>query len=365
MKLLALLCVVAVAVLLGGARAGSTDDASAWETESPWSLVAAISRVVSAPIVGALCSISVCAKPVRLPPRPGGPYAEYGPYETRLVHLSGLQTLRYGIPNAVVACPVMPNNKKDGNFPRGKPHDGSGAPGVVWSYGGLGNCDGVGGFSTVGDGWRGLYGESYGYWLPELLEHMASHGIVTVCPALNGVPSPEGAAIGINAARMLAELQPCKAVGGPEVDGDALGIAGYSLGAGRAVRGAAFSGRDVIKAVVGLHTWNGGAFSPVPAPMMLVSSSLDTNAPYPDTKRLYDMGRGPKILAVLRGGTHYTSPRFWAGPMTAFFRVHLANDPDAEEYVWGDKGLEADSSMTRTEHNCNGWTSQKAAVCRG
>ena len=32
---------------------------------------------------------------------------------------------------------------------------------------------------TLGDG---------GYWLPELLEHMASHGIVTVCPYLAGIP---------------------------------------------------------------------------------------------------------------------------------------------------------------------------------
>ena len=160
-------CLALVAALaVAQAVYADVEDDSAWETESRWSLAAAFSRMVSAPIVGALCSISVCAKPQPLPTRPGGPYAEYGPYETRLVRLSGPQTLRFGIPAAVVACPIVPSGTQKSALPPGKPRDGSGAPGVVWSYGGIGNCDGVGGFATVGDGWRGLYGEDYGYWLP-------------------------------------------------------------------------------------------------------------------------------------------------------------------------------------------------------
>jgi len=41
------------------------------------------------------------------------------------------------------------------------------------------------------------------------------------------------------------------------------------------------------------------------------------------------------MIGVLSGANHYTSPRFWAGPMTAFFRVHLAGDRAAEEFAWG------------------------------
>ena len=59
-------------------------------------------------------------------------------------------------------------------------------PGVSWSYGGLGSCDGSRGYATTADNYPSLYGEEQGYWLPELLEHMASHGIVTVCPYLSG-----------------------------------------------------------------------------------------------------------------------------------------------------------------------------------
>jgi len=67
---------------------------------------------------------------------------------------------------------------------------------------------------------------------------------------------------------------------------------------------------------------------------MIVSGSEDSNAPYPQTKAIYDRATGPKIIGVLDGNNHYTSPRFWTGPMTACFRVHLARDAAAEENSW-------------------------------
>ena len=73
---------------------------------------------------------------------------------------------------------------------------------------------------------------------------------------------------------------------------------------------------------------------PGPPPYrVIVSGTEDTNAPYRDTKRIYDQATGPKIVGVLDGTNHYTSPRFWAGPMTAFLLTHLAGDAEAEEYA--------------------------------
>ena len=175
----------------------------------------------------------------------------------------------------------------------------------------------------------------------------------------------------MNAAKMLAELQPCaggvdgEGTGGATVSPEALGVGGYSLGAGRAVRGAAGRlGRDIIKAVVALHTWDGGYFTAVPSPLMIVSGTEDTNAPYRDTKLLYDRATGPKIVGVLEGSNHYTSPRFWAGPMTAFFLTHLAGDAEAEKYAWGpSQGLESNPRITNGEHACGGWRSRSSAVC--
>lgn len=124
------------------------------------------------------------------------------------------------------------------------------------------------------------------------------------------------------------------------------------------------TGRGVVKAVVALHTWDGGLFTSVPSPLMIVSGSEDTNAPYQDTKRVYDRATGPKILGVLEGSNHYTSPRFWAGPMTAFLRTHLAGDVQAEEYAWGSKGLESNPRIMRGAHSCGGWRSDGSGVCR-
>ena len=36
------------------------------------------------------------------------------------------------------------------------------APGVAWSYGGNGNCEGTGGYADVADGYPGLYGDGTG-----------------------------------------------------------------------------------------------------------------------------------------------------------------------------------------------------------
>ena len=99
---------------------------------------------------------------------------------------------------------------------------------------------------------------------------------------------------------------------------------------------------------------------------MIVSGTEDTNAPYRESKRIFDRATGPKIIGVLDGSNHYTSPRFWAGPMTAFLLTHLAKDKEAEKYVWGSKdvdGLEAHPRITRAEHSCGGWRSQSSDVC--
>lgn len=266
---------VLAAVHASGALAQSTGG-SGWDDGTV--LGRFVTRLAGYPIVSALCAVSNCDKPQALPERPGGRYAAFGPLKTELVYLDERVTRGYGFPGAVVACPVVPERGSASDEARRLLGEATvpTVPGVVWSYGGNGNCDGTGGFANVADGFPGLYGEpGRGYWLPELLEHMASHGIVAVCPYLAGVPDAAGPDAGVNAARMLAEVQPCQSARGARVNGGALGIAGYSLGAGRAVRGASNpAGRDVIKAVVAMHTWDGGALTSVPSPLMLLSATV-------------------------------------------------------------------------------------------
>ena len=283
----------------GGGNGGSGWDA---DDDGSWSLRNLVTRFTGLPAVASLCAVSNCQRSKPLPPRPGGRYAEFGPLQTRLVYLDATATRGYGFPGALVACPVVPVGggdvvgavKDDGegrsssslsfnivdifgfassqpNKQKTKKHSAL-FPGVAWSYGGNGNCDGTGGFADAADGYPGLYGEDRGYWLPELLEHMASHGVVTVCPYLAGVPDAGGAQASVNAALMLADLQPCvddTNKGGAKVSRDALGVAGYSLGAGRAVRGAA---RDTVRNL---------SFSPFPPSPHTSAGACSLSPPEP------------------------------------------------------------------------------------
>jgi len=70
------------------------------------------------------------------------------------------------------------------------------------------------------------------------------------------------------------------------------------------VRGAAMV-PNAVKAVVALHTWelvNANYDAKVQAPLMLLSGTDDTNAPFENTLRTYRAATGPKIVGALRGG---------------------------------------------------------------
>ena len=276
----------------------------------PWA--ARRARMRGGTLKNVLCLVTDCDKSNPLPERrPGGPYAHFGPYETTLVELDASRTIMYGFSGALVACPVargtraMPLPGDPAAFKTSHHGKGATVPGLSWSYGGEGDCAGVEGIASAVDGFGPeWYGElpDYGYWLPELLEHFASWGVVTACPFLRGVPDgAAGATATVNAARMLVDLQPCGP--GVVVDAGKLGVAGCSLGAGRAVRGAA-SAPDAIAAVVALHTWElaqNNYDASVKAPLMLLSGTDDTNAPFANTLRTYRAARGPKIVGALRG----------------------------------------------------------------
>lgn len=363
-------------LLLLAASVPAAASARGWDRTRvpPWA--ARRARMRGGTLKNVLCLVTDCDKSNPLPERrPGGPYAHFGPYETTLVEVDASRTIMYGFSGALVACPVargtraMPLPGDPAAFKTSNHGKGATVPGLSWSYGGEGDCAGVEGIAAaVDDFGPEWYGElpDYGYWLPELLEHFASWGVVTACPFLRGVPDgAAGATATVNAARMLVDLQPC----GPGVNVDAgkLGVAGYSLGAGRAVRGAA-SAPDAIAAVVALHTWElaqNNYDASVKAPLMLLSGTDDTNAPFANTLRTYRAARGPKIVGALRGGNHYTSPRFWVGPTTAFLLTHLAGDARAERYAWGDEGLGFGSDIiTWQRRDCDWWRSKEDDACK-
>ena len=243
------------------------------------------------------------------------------------------------------------------------------------------------GFANAADGFsETVAGDHRGYWLPDLLHHAASWGIVAACPALApGIPVGDGAETR-GAAKMLADLQPCLIVGddsgtnassnvfGAKVDKRALALAGYSLGGGRALRGAAGDRDGIVGAVVAAHAWgvpNNGFFAVdrVDVPALFLSATEDTNAPFRDSETTYVRATGPKILAALRDQNHYTSPRFWAGATVAFVLSAFQAEPFAEHadrVVWGGgkhTGLANDPMLTWTRADCGWWRHDASRAC--
>lgn len=379
---------LALALFLAASRPARGALGDDWPTVS--AARRAVARVTGAPLRAALCAVSNC-RDGGLPTPPGGRYARWGPYDTRLVALT--DTDRYGFPDALVACPVAPPpdaaDVPGGDLLRAllrgvglssppsapvSPEPRPTAlpvslPGVAWSHGGSGSCDGTSGFANTADGYSPeMTGDDKGYWLPDALEHLASWGVVAACPSLpGGVPVGDGAST-LNAARMLAERQPCRR-DGAIVREDKLALAGYSLGAGRALRAAsaatntgASPSSPPVAAVVALHPWGAGGAGPVDAPLLIVSATEDTNAPFREARRAFDRATGPKVIAALRGGNHYASPRFWSGATTAFLLAHLAGDPEAEAEVWGAEGLAGDPRLTRVDRRCGWWRGATACA---
>ena len=96
---------------------------------------------------------------------------------------------------------------------------------------------------------------------------------------------------------------------------------------------------------------------------MIVTGADDNKSPK-ETKRVYDLATGPKITGLVVRAKHTLGVRFWYGPMTAFFLTHLEGDAAAEEYVWGDRGIESSPRITGGEHECGGWRSKSSDICR-
>ena len=386
---------VSLLVLLALVHAASAALGDAWPTVS--AARRAIARLSGGATVGALCAVSNCERSGPVPSTPpGGKFARFGPYDTRLVYLEGEQTSAYGFPSAVVACPTLPLDATRGDRREdrrgGEKHfaemkkllrknSARTFPGMAWSSGGAGSCLGTDGFANAADGFsETMAGDHRGYWLPDLLHHAASWGIVAACPKLpTGLPG-DGAETRATAT-MLADLQPClvRGVDGGKngsvtVDRRKLALAGYSLGGGRALRAAAGDRDGIVGAVVAIHAWGvprSGFFNTdrVRAPALFLSATEDTNAPFRDSEATYVSATGPKMIVALRDQNHYTSPRFWAGATVAFALSAFKVEPfyrHAERVVWGggkQSGLANDPDLTWTRADCGWWRNDTSRAC--
>lgn len=154
------------------------------------------------------------------------------------------------------------------------------------------------------------------------------------------------------------------------IDTNAIGVAGYSLGGGRIIRGlsslatgastsglqwfgqalqAAFDPRaplvcvdvtcvaSAVKAAVSLQGWMEGPGVGIDTPLLLMAADDDNVV---DNWRdgadsVFGNAQGKRLLGVMRGGGHNLGPHYWWGMQVAFLRAELLNDQTARNAVWG------------------------------
>ena len=133
------------------------------------------------------------------------------------------------------------------------------------------------------------------------------------------------------------------------IDRSKLGVAGYSLGGGRAVRGAAAGvGRASISAVVALHPWNPGN-GRTAAPTLVLTSTEDTNAPFRDARRAFRNADGSRLLAALDGPRPLREPEVLGRRDRGVLPGAPAGGSELEGDFWGARGIAASPRMTRVE----------------
>jgi pimeloyl-ACP methyl ester carboxylesterase len=220
------------------------------------------------------------------------------------------------------------------------PYDGSGAPYPAISFGH--------GFLASPELYRST------------LEHLATWGYFVVAPETNNDLYPFALPLSEAIRYCLTYLEqqninPTSWLFG-QVDVVRFGVSGHSMGGGASILAAAEDNR--IKVVVNLAAAETvpsaiQASSCITVPHMLVSGSEDIITPIQIQQYMYDAGFAPKLLPIIRGGSHHgfadcpisgcsSGSLPWAIQLqitrrllTAFFELYLRNRLEAWDWVWG------------------------------
>ncbi|MEQ1506934.1 MAG: alpha/beta hydrolase [Myxococcota bacterium] len=175
-----------------------------------------------------------------------------------------------------------------------------------------------------------------------LLSHLASHGFVVAAADTPNAGDGTEILACIDAVLALGD-DPSSDYAGA-IDGDRIGVSGHSQGGAGALMAAADPavtcsapvepyityiplGGDFDRDVIGLQH----------APMFLVSGGDDTIAiPAIHQEPVFDGASAPVTWALLAGATHFEpigDGGAFRGPLTAWFRARLMDDPDASVVV--------------------------------
>ena len=147
------------------------------------------------------------------------------------------------------------------------------------------------------------------------MDHLASWGFIVVCANLAAVVFTGDEYTLANVITFMYDQNADEdSIFHDRIDINAFGMAGYSLGGGRIMRGLAAlqpanaappTGPARCRAAVSLHSWQEGNMSPS-VPLLVLVADTDTFAgPWKTNQyKRFDEASGPKLMGVAGGGGH-------------------------------------------------------------
>ena len=260
----------------------------------------------------------------------------------------------------------------------------------------------------------------------EVMTHLASWGFVALCPETFPEPYPgdERALLGAMLWALHRDDDPSSMLH-RRVLHHGMGMAGYSLGGGRVVRGLAAAEaratdstrsarRDddddddddgdgtapaplktttvsdgdastsigprssaacddtacvaaLCGAAVTLQGWNEGPGGGFRAPFLSLTSDDDPVAgPWAETQLpVFRAAGGAKLMGVVAAGGHNLGPHYWLGWTTAFLLGELTGDEDAKRAAWGTPGPEGSPPFAGHPNVARAWRRFENAASGG
>jgi hypothetical protein len=169
-----------------------------------------------------------------------------------------------------------------------------------------------------------------------LLNHLASHGFVTIC--VNSMSGGPGAAANLTAMRngldWLIEQNTAAGVYQGKLAVDRATTMGYSIGATASVQ---LSSHEAIMTSVVIHGHS--TMGDPHGPVLMITGTMDV---IDDMRRtLTTLEEAPAVLVALPIGhlnvlTEISATGRYIAPITAWLRYWVNGDQDAKRYFWGD-----------------------------
>jgi pimeloyl-ACP methyl ester carboxylesterase len=167
-----------------------------------------------------------------------------------------------------------------------------------------------------------------------ILKHLASHGFLVI--ASNYRQVGDGTVMLHAVEFILSENENAQSALYGKVDTKMIGATGHSQGSMATVTVGA---DERIIATVPIQGANASAIKAVKGPTFLIAGEKDTTVAPSGIESAFNAAAVPAVYGLALGADHTmppVSPAPILGPITAWFKIHLANDTTARGMFYGD-----------------------------